>query len=111
MGRLDRRARRALYRPSAAAGMARRPAVASRPAPAAAVAIRHDRLRPPAHLSGSAGQLHRGYWGINAYAMSCEQYYQMYGGAEVPTESAMVTLMNCPYAELVIIVNFPPSFT
>src|SRR5581483_5197220 len=52
-----------------------------------------------------------GYWGINAYAMSCEQYYQMYGGAEVPTESAMVTLMNCPYAELVMIVNFPPSFT
>ncbi len=51
------------------------------------------------------------YWGINAYAMSREQYYEMYGGKAAPTESAIVTLQHCPYAELVMIVNFPPGFT
>src|SRR5579875_195941 len=51
-----------------------------------------------------------GYWGINAYAMSQEQYREMYGDAGAPIESAMVTLQHCPYAELVVIVNFPQGF-
>jgi hypothetical protein len=50
------------------------------------------------------------YYGINSYAMSRQQYYEMYDGDNVPIESAVVTLRSCPYAELVMIVNFPPEF-
>jgi 3',5'-cyclic AMP phosphodiesterase CpdA len=49
------------------------------------------------------------YHGINSYAMSSQQHYEMYG-VGAPTESAQVTLTGCPYAELVMIVNFPRNF-
>jgi predicted phosphodiesterase len=58
---------------------------------------------PPLNFSWS-------YHGINSYAMSEQQYYEMYGDDRAPTESAMVTIRHCPFAELVMIVNFPADF-
>jgi hypothetical protein len=51
------------------------------------------------------------YYRINSYAMSLQQYSEMYGEDRAPTESAMITLRSCPFDELVMIVQFPPDFT
>ncbi|HVN27698.1 MAG TPA: hypothetical protein VMT64_04390, partial [Candidatus Binataceae bacterium] len=50
------------------------------------------------------------YWGANSYALTSEQYEQLYGDGNAPMEFAAMTLNECPCAEATMIVNFPPGF-
>jgi len=50
------------------------------------------------------------YWSSNSYALTVEQYEQLYGKGAAPTEYDAMLLEFCPCAEFTMIVNFPSGF-
>ena len=50
------------------------------------------------------------YWGSNSYALTVEQFEQLYGKGLAPTEWDAMVLEFCPCAEFTMMVNFPPGF-